>query len=52
MQAEYPAPVFFGASFWDYAEGMWHCWPPMQFDTVDNGRPTIYMGHHVKEENR
>jgi hypothetical protein len=50
MQTKDSAPVFTGASFWYYSENLWHCWPPVQFDTVVNGRPTVYMGHHVKEE--
>ena len=24
--------------------------PPVQFDTIVNGRPTVHMGHHVEEE--
>jgi hypothetical protein len=50
VQTENPASVFTGTSFWDYAERLWHCWPPVQFGTIVNGRPTSYMGHHVKEE--
>jgi hypothetical protein len=50
VQAKNPAPIFAGASFWNYAERVWHFWPPLRFDTIINGRPTVYMGHHVKEE--
>jgi hypothetical protein len=50
VQTEYPASVFSGASFWNYAENLWHCRPPYQKNTSVNGRPTANMGHHVKEE--
>ena len=52
MQTKNSASVFSGASFWDYTEDMWHYWPPVQVDTIVNGRPTVFMGHHVKEEKR
>ena len=50
VQTKNPASVFSGTSFWNYTENLWHCWPPVQFDRIVNGRPTVYMGHHVKEE--
>ena len=25
---------------------------PVQFGTIVNGRPNVYMGHHVKEEEK
>jgi len=32
VQTENSASVFSGASFWNYAERLWHCWPPFTFD--------------------
>jgi len=52
VQTENPAPIFSGASFWNDTENLWHRWPPVQFDTIVNGRPTVYAGHHVKEEEK
>ena len=49
VQTKNPASVITGASFWYYSENLCHCRPPVQFDTVVNGRPTVYMCHHVKE---
>jgi len=37
VQTENPAPVFAGASFWDYAENLLHCWPPVRFEIIVNG---------------
>jgi hypothetical protein len=43
VQTKDSTSVFSGASFWDYAERLWHRWPPVQFDTIANGRPTVYI---------
>lgn len=52
VQTEDSAPVFASTSFWSDTESLWHCWPPVQFDSVETRRPTVNMSHHVKEENR
>ena len=52
VQTKDSASVFASASFWNDTESLWHCWPPVWFDSVETRRPAINMGHHVKEENR
>jgi hypothetical protein len=52
VQIKNPSSIFSGASFWDYPGNLWHLWTPVLFDKTVNGWPTVFMGHHVKEENR
>jgi len=49
VQTENPASVFTGASFWNNAENLWHCWPPLQSDTVVNGWPTVWWATTLRK---